>query len=215
MSTMKLHGYFRSSAAYRVRIALNLKGLTYDQASIHLRKGDQFSDAYRKLNPAGLVPALEDGPHVLTQSLAIVEYLEETHPSPPLLPRSPADRARVRAIALAIACDIHPLDNLRVLVYLEKRLGHDQKTRDAWFAHWIDLGFAAIERLLGDGRTGKFCHGDAPGLADLCLVPQVANAGRVNLDMTRYPTIARINAECAKLPAFQKALPQNQPDAEK
>ncbi len=215
MASMKLHGYFRSSAAYRVRIAMNLKGLEYGQASIHLRKGDQFSEAYCKLNPAQLVPALEDGPQVLTQSLAIVEYLEETHPAPALLPRSPAERARVRAIALNIACDIHPLDNLRVLVYLEKKLGHDQKTRDLWFAHWIDLGFTAIERLLGDGKTGKFCHGDTPGMADLCLVPQVANAARVSLDMSRYPTIARINAECAGLTAFQKALPQNQPDAEK
>ncbi len=215
MATMKLHGYFRSSAAYRVRIAMNLKGLDYGQASIHLRKGDQFSDAYRKLNPAELVPALEDGPHVLTQSLAIVEYLEETHPNPPLLPKSPADRARVRAIALTVACDVHPLDNLRVLVYLEKKLGQDQKARDAWFAHWIELGFTAIERLLADGKTGTFCHGDTPGLADICLAPQVANAARVNLDMSRYPIIARIDAACAKLPAFQKALPQNQPDAEK
>ncbi|MGQ0676974.1 MAG: maleylacetoacetate isomerase [Rhodospirillales bacterium] len=215
MAGMKLHGYFRSSAAYRVRIALNLKGLDCEQASIHLRKGEQFSEDFSRLNPAHLVPALEDEPHVLRQSFAIIEYLEETHPLPPLLPRDPAGRARVRALAYDSACDIHPLDNLRVLVYLEKTMGQDQASRDRWFAHWIDLGFAAIERLLADGKTGRFCHGDAPGLADVCLVPQVANAGRVNLDMTPYPTIARIAGECARLPAFRKAEPQNQPDAEK
>jgi len=216
MSRLKLHGYFRSSAAYRVRIALNLKGLDYDQASIHLRKGVQFSPDYRKLNPAQLVPALEDGPLVLRQSMAIIEYLYETHPNPPLLPQDPAGRARVRALAQDISCDIHPLDNLRVLVYLEKNLGQDQKSRDRWFAHWIEQGFAGMETVLaGSRQTGRFCHGDAPGLADICLVPQVANAGRVNLDMTPYPTIARIHAECQKLPAFQKALPMNQPDAEK
>ncbi len=216
MAKMILHGNFRSSAAYRVRIAMNLKGLEYDQVSIHLRNGVQFSEAFAKLNPAHLVPALEDGPNVLRQSLAIIEYLDETSPSPPLLPKDPAGRARVRALAQDVACDIHPIDNLRILVYLEKQLGHDQKARDQWYAHWIRLGFDCIEKVLAGGKaTGKFCHGDTPGLADICLVPQIANAARVKLDMTPYPTIGRIHAECQKLPAFQKALPQNQPDAEK
>ena len=216
MATPILYGYFRSSAAYRVRIAMNLKGLDYDQASIHLRNGVQFSEAFSRLNPAHLVPALEDGPTVLRQSLAIIEYLDETHPHPPLLPKDPAGRARVRALAQDVACDIHPINNLRILVYLEKQLGLDQKTRDQWYAHWIRLGFDCIEKVLADGKaTGRFCHGDAPGLADICLVPQIANAARVKLDMAPYPTIARIHAECQKLPAFQKALPQNQPDAEK
>ncbi|MCC6470685.1 MAG: maleylacetoacetate isomerase [Alphaproteobacteria bacterium] len=210
-----LHGYFRSSAAYRVRIALNLKGIAYDQRSYHLRKGEQFGAALGKLNPAQLVPAFEDAGNVLTQSLAIIEYLEETHPTPAFLPKTAAERARVRAIALNIACDIHPLNNLRVLNYLDKPLGHDQATRDAWYRHWVDAGFRAIETMLaGSGATGRFCHGDQPGLADICLVPQVANAARVNTDMAPYPTIVRIHAECQKLPAFQKALPQNQPDAE-
>ena len=215
MSKLKLHGYFRSGAAYRVRIALNLKGLSYDQASVHLRRGEQFSAAFSKLNPAHLVPALEDGPEVLRQSLAIIEYLEETHPEPPLLPSDPAGRARVRALAYDIACDIHPIDNLRVMVYMEKILGLDQKARDAWYAHWIRLGFEAIEATLARGAgTGRFCHGDAPTLADVCLIPQLGNAARVNLDLTPYPTIRRIAGECRKLEAFQRAEPQNQPDAE-
>jgi maleylpyruvate isomerase len=212
---MLLHGYFRSSAAYRVRIALNLKGLDYDQHSLHLRKGDQRSEAYTKLNPAQLVPTLEDGTSILTQSLAIIEYLDETRPNPPLLPDDSPGRARVRSLAMDIACDIHPIDNTRVMAYLEKKLGLDQAARDAWYRHWIETGFNALERKLNDSRdTGRFCHKDAPGLADICLVPQVANAGRVNTDMSKYPTIARINEECLKLPAFQKAMPQNQPDAE-
>lgn len=212
---MKLHGYFRSSASYRVRIALNLKGLGYDQASIHLRRGIQFSPEFRKLNPAQLVPVLEDGPNVLRQSLAIMEYLEETHPNPPLLPRDPVGRARVRALAQDIACDIHPIDNTRVMAYLEKNLGLDQQKRDVWYGHWIALGFRAIEASLSASKqTGKFCHGDTPSMADICLVPQIANGARVKLDMSPYPTINRIHAECQRHPAFIKALPQNQPDAE-
>lgn len=213
---MLLHGHFRSSATYRVRIALNLKGLEYEQVTLQLRRGDQFSDEYRKLNPAQLIPVLENGHDNLTQSLAIIEYLEEKYPEPALLPRDPVGRARVRAIALTIACEIHPLDNLRVLVYLEKRLGLDQATRDEWYRHWIETGFRAIEQMLANGKeTGWFCHGDIPTLADICLVPQIANAARVNTDMTPFPTINRINTNCLMLPAFQKAMPQNQPDADK
>lgn len=210
-----LHGYFRSSAAYRTRIALNLKGIAYDQRSYHLRKGEQHGEAFRKLNPVGLVPVLEIGGAVLNQSLAIVEYLDETHPEPPLLPKEPLARARVRALALAIACDIHPINNTRVLGYLEKQLGLDQASRDAWARHWITTGFRAIETTLaGSKDTGRFCHGERPGLADICLVPQVANAGRVNLDMSPYPTINRIVAACNDLPPFKAAAPRNQPDAE-
>ena len=210
-----LHGYFRSSAAYRTRIALNLKGIAYDQRSYHLRKGEQHGPALRALNPAGLVPVLEDGPVVLTQSMAIIEYLDETHPTPAFLPKEPIGRARVRGLALAIAADIHPINNTRVLGYLEKQLGLDQVARDAWARNWIEIGFRALETsLAGSKETGRFCHGDTPGLADICLVPQVANAARVNTDMAPYPTIGRIVAACLALPAFQKAQPQNQPDAE-
>ncbi|HXZ02201.1 MAG TPA: maleylacetoacetate isomerase [Stellaceae bacterium] len=214
---MKLYGYFRSSAAFRVRIALNLKGLDYEQVSIHLRKNEQRQASYLALQPQGLVPALEeDDGEVFIQSLAIVEYLDETHPMPPLLPGHPAARARVRALAQAIACDVHPIDNLRVLRYLAKPLGHDEAAVEAWFNHWIKLGFDSVERLLaGDGQAGKFCHGDEPGLADLCLVPQVFNARRFpSFDMTPYPAIRRIFEECMALDAFERARPERQPDAE-
>jgi maleylpyruvate isomerase len=213
---MKLYGYFRSSAAFRVRIALNLKGLAYDQVSLHLRQNQQYGAEYLKLNPQGLVPALVDGSEIATQSLAIMEYLDETHPKPPLLPVMPSARARVRSIAQMIACDIHPIDNLRVLRYLAKPLGHDEKVIETWFNHWIELGFQAIEkRLAGEKATGKFCHGDAPGLADCCLVPQVVNAKRhPSFDLSPYPTIMRIFDACLALPAFDRAMPQNQPDAE-
>lgn len=210
-----LHGYFRSSAAYRTRIALNLKGIAYDQRSYHLRKGEQYGAAFLKLNPVGLVPALEENGQILTQSLAIIEYLDETHPEPAFLPKEPLQRARVRALALSIACDIHPINNTRVVGYLEKQLGLDQAARDTWTRHWIDTGFRALEQQLSASKdTGRFCHGDRPGLADICLVPQVANAARVNTDMAPYPTIAGIVAACLALPEFQKAQPQNQPDAE-
>ncbi len=213
---MKLHGYFRSSAAFRVRIALNLKGLQYEQAFVHLRKGEQSAPAFLKLNPQGLVPALEDGPHLLTQSLAIVEYLDETHPQPPLLPKSPAERARVRALAQAIASDIHPINNLRVLVYLKKVLKVADEQHDAWYRHWIHEGFKGLEGMLQTDGTGRFCHGDTPGLADICLVPQVFNAQRFcsAADLTAYPTILRVFGECMKLPAFEAARPENQPDKE-
>jgi maleylacetoacetate isomerase len=213
---MKLHGYFRSSAAFRVRIALNLKGLDYEQASIHLRRNEQFGAAYLKLNPQALVPALEDGAEVVSQSLAIIEYLDETHPKPPLLPSSPIERARVRSLSQMIACDIHPIDNLRVLRYLAGPLGHDEKTVETWFNHWIKLGFDAIEQRLAHERaTGRFCHGDAPGLADCCLVPQVMNAKRYpSFDFKPYPTITRIFEACRAVPAIERAFPEKQPDAE-
>ena len=213
---MKLYGYFRSSAAFRVRIALNLKGIAYERTSIHLRKNEQRNADYLALNPQGLVPALDDNGKILTQSLAIIEYLDETHPKPPLLPGDAAARARLRSLAEAVACDIHPIDNLRVLRYLAKPLGHDEKTVEAWFNHWIKTGFDGIERILaGDGKAGKFCQGDAPTVADICLVPQVFNARRYpSFDMTPYPAIQRIFGNCMKLDAFERAQPDKQPDAE-
>ena len=212
---MILHGYFRSSAAFRVRIALNLKGLAYGHVPHHLRHGGQRDSDYLRLNPQGLVPALEDDGRVLTQSLAIVEYLNETHPTPPLLPADAADRAHVRALAQIVACDIHPIDNLRVLKYLRDPIGADEATVRAWYNHWIALGFDAIEAILAnDPRTGRFCHGDAPGLADICLVPQIVNAGTFKLDLTPYPAIRRIFDACMALDAFADAHPAKQPDAE-
>ncbi len=213
---MKLYGYFRSSAAFRARIALNLKGIAYEQAFIHLRKNEQRAPDYLAKNPQGLVPLLEDEDACLVQSLAIIEYLDETHPSPKLLPEGPQDRARIRALAQIIAADIHPLDNLRVLRYLAKSLGHDEKVVEQWFNHWIRLGFEALEPMLRDRRTGAFCHGDAPGLADICLVPQVFNAKRYpSFDMAPFPTVARVFGNCMKLDAFKRAAPDRQPDCEK
>ena len=210
---MKLFGFFRSSAAFRVRIALNLKGLAYEDAFIHLRRGDQRQAAYLGVNPQGLVPALEIDGETLIQSQAIVEYLDETYPEPPLLPPDAAGRARVRALAAIVACDIHPINNLRVLRYLMRDLGHDQAAMEAWYNHWIASGFAALESLLaGDPRTGRYCHGDRPGLADIALAPQVVNSERYQLDLSPYPTVARIHGECMKLDAFSAAHPSNQPD---
>ncbi len=214
---MKLYGFFRSSAAYRVRIALNLKGLDYETVPVHLTRGggEQFAPAYREKNPQSLVPVLEDSGLALSQSLAIIEYLEETRPQPPLLPATPAARARVRALALAVACEIHPLNNTRVLTYLTGPLGLSSETRNTWYHHWIALGLQALEaRLVGERETGKFCHGDAPGLADCCLVPQLANARRFKCDVAPYPTLLRIEASCQALEAFRRAAPDRQPDAE-
>jgi maleylpyruvate isomerase len=212
---MKLFGYFRSSAAFRVRIALNLKGLTHEDAFIHLRRGDQRQDDYLSVNPQGLVPTLETDELRLIQSMAIVEYLDETHPEPPFLPADAAGRARVRALADIVACDIHPINNLRVLRYLSRPLGHDQAAIETWYNHWIASGFAAFERLLAaDGRTDDFCDGDQPGLADIALAPQVVNSERYQLDLSPYPTIARIHANCMKLDAFAQAHPDSQPDRE-
>lgn len=213
---MKLYGYFRSSAAFRVRIALNLKNLDYESAFIHLRRGDQRQPGFLDVNPQGLVPALETDDALLIQSLPIIEYLDETYPSPPLLPRDAKGRARVRALAAIVACDVHPINNLRVLRYLLRPLGHDEAAVETWYNHWIAEGFGALERLLaGDGRTGQFCHGDTPGLADVVLVPQVFNAHRYqSLDLTPYPTIVRIYETCLDIDAFAAAHPDRQPDRE-
>jgi|SRR5690348_13908658 len=211
---MILYDYWRSSAAYRVRIALNLKGLQAEHRFVHLRRGEQRAPAYRELNPQALVPTLVVGERRITQSLAIIEYLEERHPLPPLLPAAAEDRAWVRSIALAIACDIHPLDNLRVLQYLEGTLKLDAATRDAWYAHWIREGFDAIEAQLASRPASRYAFGEEPTLADVCLVPQVANARRVKLDMAPYRRIAAVNEACLAHPAFDAARPEKQPDAE-
>jgi maleylpyruvate isomerase len=214
---MKLYTYFRSSAAYRVRIALNLKGLAYDALPVHLLRngGEQLSDAYRAVNPSTLLPTLDDDGNIIGQSLAIIEYLEETRPQTPLLPSDAPGRARVRSLALTVAADTHPLGNLRVLKYLKGDLGLSEEVKLAWQQHWLRTGLATLETLLAsDPQTGRYCHGDAPTLADCCLVPQVFSAQRFQVDMTPYPTIMRIHASCAALPAFQQAHPSQQPDAE-
>jgi maleylpyruvate isomerase len=213
---MRLYGYFRSSATYRVRIALALKGIAWQTEVVDLRApvNAQHTREFRALNPHGLIPVLVDGEHTLTQSLAILEYLEETHPQPPLLPHAPAARAEVRALALAIACDIHPLNNLRVLNYLRTQLDCAESAVNAWYAHWIAQGFAALERdagrLSGDGRH---MYGSSVTLADVCIVPQMANARRFNCDITPYPVLRAICAHLESLPAFAQAAPQLQPDA--
>ncbi|MFQ1064260.1 maleylacetoacetate isomerase [Bordetella trematum] len=214
---MQLYSYFRSSAAYRVRIALNIKGLSYEYVPVHLLKdgGQQRSAAYRALNPTALVPTLVDGDQVIGQSLAIIEYLDETHPAVPLLPTTPAGRARVRALSLDIACDIHPLNNLRVLKYLKHTVKVEDAVKDEWYRHWVMEGLAAFEAaLLASPQTGRFCHGDAPTMADACLVPQLYNARRLACDLSAFETILRIEQACEALPAFQAARPENQPDFE-
>ena len=211
---MKLHGYFRSSASYRVRIALNLKGLPYDTVPVNLLTGEQKSEAYRKLNPQGLVPLLVDGEHSLTQSLAIMEYLEETYPNPPLLPQTRPERARVRALALAIACEMGPLCNSGPLGFLGKELGLNEVQKNLWYHHWMKKGFDALETLLvASSDTGSYCHGASPTMADCLLVPQLFNARRYAFDLTPYPTLLRIDAQCSKHPAFIAAHPSKQPDA--
>jgi maleylpyruvate isomerase len=211
---LKLHSYFRSSAAYRCRIALNLKGLAHETAFVHLLKdgGQQNAPAYRALNPQGLVPTLEVDGHTLTQSLAIIEYLDETHPEPRLLPGDALQRARIRAFALAIACDIHPINNLRVLRYLKGPLKQEQAAIDVWYRHWVETGLAACEALLPAGKS-RFCFGDQPTLADCCLVPQVYNARRLQSDLSRLPRIVAIDEACRALPAFAQAAPEAQADA--
>ena len=218
---MKFYGYFRSSASFRVRIAMNLKGLDYDFEAIHLTRhgGEQHSAAYKALNPEALVPLLVDDAQdptlSLTQSLAIVEYLDEIYPEPPLLPRDAVGRARVRALALAVACEIHPLNNLRVLRYLTQVLNVDEASKDAWYRHWVETGLGAFEQqLVSSPMTGRFCHGDTPTLADLTLVPQIFNAQRFRCDLSTMPTTMRVFEACMALDAFGKAVPAAQPDAE-
>ena len=214
---MKLYTFFRSSASYRVRIALNLKGLSYEQAPIHLRRGggEQFSATYKAVNPQALVPALEDGGRILIQSLAIMEYLDERYPNPPLLPREPADKALVRSMAMIIACEIHPIQNLRVLVYLKNHLKQSDDELNHWARHWINLGLSALEPMVVSApKRGKFCFQDTPTLADICLVPQLANARRFGCDLSSFPALTAIEAYCMTLPAFVNAAPEKQPDAE-
>ena len=214
---MKLYTFFRSSASYRVRIALNLKGLKYEQAPIHLRRGggEHLSAAYKAINPQALVPALEDGGKILTQSLAIIEYLEESYPQPPLLPRDPADKAVVRSMALVIACEVHPIQNLRVLQYVKREYNQSDEQVNRWAQHWINLGLAALEQMIvAQPRRGKFCFGDTLTLADICLVPQLGNARRYGCDLSPCPAIMEIEKNCVALPAFADAAPEKQPDAE-
>lgn len=211
-SDFTLYGYFRSSAAFRVRIALNLKGIAAQQRFVHLRKNDQFGTDYDLLNPQHLVPALVHGDTVITQSIAIMEYLDEVVPSSRLLPADARGRAQVRALSLAVACDIHPLNNLRVLRHLES-MEIDEDARTQWQRHWAMEGFAALEQELSN-RTGRFCYGDTPTMADCCLIPQLTNARRVDCDLSVYPSLLAIEQACYALPAFADARPENQPDAE-
>lgn len=215
---MKLHNYFRSSASYRVRIALNLKNLPFEYVSVHLSRGggEQFSEQFRTLNALSLVPVLEleHGEQRITQSLAIIEYLDEVYPDPPLLPRDAAERARVRALAQSVACEIHPLNNLRVLNYLSHELGVSSEAKTRWYQHWVELGLAALESQVASGPRGRFCYGDDPGLVDCCLIPQLFNARRFECDLSRYPTLLAIEENCGTLSAFRAAAPERQIDAE-
>lgn len=212
MTELVLYGYFRSSAAYRVRIALNHKGLPYRQQAVSLVKGEQLADSYLALNPQGQVPALQDGDVFMTQSLAICEYLEEAYlDTPRLLPAGAAARAKIRAMALSIACDIHPLNNLRVLGYLKSDLGASEESKNIWIRHWIGNGFAALEKSLAHS-AGRYCVGDEVTLADVFLLPQVFNARRFDLDLTPFPHIVRIAGALEQIPAFAAAHPSKQPD---
>jgi maleylacetoacetate isomerase len=212
-----LYGYFRSSAAFRARIALNLKGIKPELRFIHLLKdgGQQHTPDYKALNPQELIPALAHDGHTITQSLAIIEYLNDVVPEPPLLPRDSYGRARCREIAYVVACDIHPVNNLRVGQYMKRKFGGTDEDVFDWHRHWITIGFDALEKMLSSSsETGKFCHGDTATIADICLIPQIANARRVKLDIETWPTLARIEAHALGTPAFDAALPKNQPDAE-
>lgn len=215
MNDIVLHNYFRSSTSFRVRVALNLKGLDYDYKSWHLRKGEQRSESFLALNPQGLVPALQVSGAVITQSLATIEYLDEVHPEPALLPKDPLGKARVRSLAMLVGCDIHPLNNLRVLQYIGDRFDADDAAVTQWFRHWVAEGFAPLEaRLAAEPETGTYCHYDTPGLADVCLAAQVINNSRFDVDMSAYPTIERIHSACMELDAFKNAVPSVQPDAQ-
>ena len=212
---MELFNYFRSSASYRVRIALALKGLDYDYKAVHLQKNEQLSESYGAVSASRLVPLLRDGDAVVTQSLAIIEYLEETHPKPALLPKKALDRAYVRALAQDIACEIHPLNNLRVLRYLVRDMGLSEEAKDRWYKHWVETGLEVVERRLeGAAQAGKFCFGNKPGLADCVLVPQIFNAQRFNCRLDHVPTVMRVFEQCMKLDAFVKTQPSACPDAE-
>ena len=212
--TMQLYNFFRSGTSHRLRIALNLKGLSYDYVAVDLRTEEHLGAAFKALNPQGLVPALIEGERVLIQSPAIIEWLEERYPAPPLLPSNPDDRARVRALAALVGCDIHPINNRRVLEYLRKSLGCDEIAVLAWCGTWINAGFEALETMLEmDAQRGNFCFGSTPTLADIYLVPQVESARRFNVDLTPYPNIVAIDRACADLDAFQRAAPAQQPDA--
>jgi maleylpyruvate isomerase len=214
---MKLYSYFRSSATFRVRIALNLKGVPYEIVPVHLLRhgGEQFAEVYARTNPLSLIPALDDGGQVLTQSLAIIEYLDEQYPEPPLLPADPLSRAYVRAIALSIACDIHPLNNLRVLRYLKRELDLPDEKKDAWYRHWIELGLGQLERVVdSSGRSGRYVLGDQVTIADATVVPQIFNARRFGCDLAKAPTLNAITDRCMQLDAFARAEPSAQPDAE-
>ena len=211
---MKLYNFSRSSASYRVRIVANLKGLTYDYVSVNLIRGESRQPSYEAINPQGRVPAMEDNGRLIPQSMAICEYLEETHPRPSILPADPFGRARVRAIALVVACEIHPTGGGRAQSYLTTLVGADANKRAEWGRHWMAEGFREIEALLsGSSDTGRFCHGDTPTMADAFLIPQVYNAERAGVDMTAFPTISRIYRQCNQLEAFSKAAPENQADA--
>lgn len=211
---IRLYDYFRSSAAYRVRIALNLKGLNYESIPVNLREGEQGGPDYVAVNAQGLVPTLETGSTRLTQSLAICEYLDEAWPQTPLLPEDLGERARVRALAEIVACDIHPLNNLRVLKYLAGTFSVSEADKTRWYHHWIHEGFRAVETMLNDGESpGTYCHGESVTLADVCLVPQVYNAIRFGVDLDGYPAVRRVHEACERIPAFERARPENQPDA--
>jgi maleylacetoacetate isomerase len=209
---MELYNYFRSSASYRVRIALALKGLDYDYKSVHLQKNEHQAESYASVSAARLVPLLRDGDHVLTQSLAIIEYLEETHPEPALLPKAPAERARVRALALDVACEIHPLNNLRVLRYLVHDLKVSEDDKNRWYRHWVETGLETVERQLA-AMPSRYCHGSTPTLADCSLVPQIFNAQRFDCRLSHVPNVMRVFEECMKLPAFEETRPEKCPDA--
>ena len=211
--TMLLHNYFRSSASYRVRIALAFKGLDYEYRPVHLLEKEHLTDGYAALSPARLVPTLDDGGALLTQSLAIIEYLEETHPEPPMLPRDALGRARVRSIAMDIACEIHPLNNLRVLRYLVKDLALSEDDKNRWYRHWVETGLETLERRLADPRTGRYCHGDTPTLADITLVPQIFNAQRLACRLDHVPKVMRVFEACMQHAAFESTRPEKCPDA--
>ncbi|MFO1219886.1 MAG: maleylacetoacetate isomerase [Burkholderiaceae bacterium] len=210
---MELYNYYRSSASYRVRIALALKGLAYEYKSVHLAKDEHFNESYAAVSAARLVPLLKDGSSVLTQSLAIIEYLDETHPKPPLLPKAAVERARVRALALDVACEIHPLNNLRVLRYLTRDLKLSEDDKNRWYRHWVESGLEVVERQLA-AAPATFCHGQTPTIADCCLVPQIFNARRFDCRTDHVPNVMRVFDACMKLDAFAKTQPSACPDAE-